>query len=88
MHRIHVETGSVFATCDAKRSRAEQHADPGGPTRCNARLHILGIGHGLCLVAELTADEHAYLSSRSRDVLELYEYLGVVATREWIRAQE
>lgn len=84
IHRVHVETGSVFAWCDALLPR-QQRRDPATSQRCGTHLHILGTGHGLCLVVKLTLEEHEYLSERPRDVLELYEYLGVVAARAWVR---
>lgn len=84
IRRVHVETGSVFAWCDAALPR-QKRRNPDVLERCEAHLHILGTGHGLCLVIELTAAEHEYLSERPRDVLELYEYLGVVAARAWVR---
>ena len=85
IHRVQVDTGSVFATCDALRTAAELRADPRLQSRCGAHLHILGTGHGLCLVVGLSDDEFTYLAGRPRDPTELYEYLGALATRAWIR---
>lgn len=82
---MQVDTGSVFATCDAQRTHQELRSDPGAPAKCGARLHILGTGHGLCLVVALSDDEYTYLTGRPRDPTELYEYLGALATRAWIR---
>lgn len=74
----------MFATCDAKVRRR----DPAERERCATRLHILGTGHGLCLVAQISAEEYDYLVARPRDVLELYEYLGIVAARAWVRDRQ
>ena len=84
IYRVHVETGSVFASCDAVLPR-RQRRDPAAREKCGTHLHILGAGHGICLVAELSKEEHEYLAARPRDVLELYEYLGLVAARAWVR---
>lgn len=84
IHRFHVDAGSVFTICTAKRARVDRR-DPSLAERCDTHLHMLGAGHGICLVLELTPDEYAYLTDRPRDVLELYEYLGVVAARAWVR---
>jgi hypothetical protein len=86
IRRIHVETGSVFARCE-EYLRSHRRPEEATRERCQAHVHILGTGHGLCLVVELTLAEYEYLVERPRDVLELYEYLGVVAARAFVRGR-
>jgi len=70
--RIQLDIGSMFAICGYRK----------GGGRCGQRLHILGTGHGVCVVVSLSAHEYGYYTKRQHLIAGLYEELGILATIE------
>jgi hypothetical protein len=68
--RMQLDLGSMFVVCGYRK----------GGKRCGQRLHILGTGHGVCVVVGLTKEEYEYYTKRQYLVPWFYEELGILAT--------
>lgn len=81
VRRVHLQQGSAFAICEGRPPLRQRRA-PEDSHRCGARLHLLGTGLGIVLVAALSREEYAELTvGLPRSALEIYEALQLIAAR-------
>lgn len=77
VHGIELEDGTAWLRCDGKRELA------GRRERCNQWMHLYAPGRGVSLVLAVSGDEAARYRPQHLGPLQLYQVLGVVASRRW-----